>query len=127
MKLIIGLGNPDRRYRNTRHNVGWEVIDRLEHRLGIALNQEDGWATVGGGTVVRRRVLLAKPKTYVNLSGTAVADLRRGHRVKVADLLVVVDDLDLPLGRLRLRPGRSPGRHNGVRDILDALARNRFA
>src|SRR5436309_15306680 len=108
MKLIIGLGNPDRRYRNTRHNVGWEVIDRLAHRLGIAVNQEDGWATVGGGTVARRRVVLAKPKTYVNLSGTAVADLRRGQRVKVADLLVVVDELDRPRGRSRLRPGGSP-------------------
>ncbi len=126
MKLIIGLGNPDRRYRNTRHNVGWEVIDRLAHRLGIAVNQEDGWATVGGGTVARRRVLLAKPKTYVNLSGTAVADLRRGHRVKVADLLVVVDDLDLPLGRLRLRPGGSHGGHNGLRSIIDALGSDAF-
>ena len=126
MKLIIGLGNPDRRYRNTRHNVGWEVIDRLAHRLGIAVNQEDGWATVGSGTVARRRVLLAKPKTYVNLSGTAVADLRRGHRVKVADLLVVVDDLDLPLGRLRLRPGGSHGGHNGLRSIIDALGSDAF-
>src|SRR2546426_419213 len=74
MKLIVGLGNPDRRYRHTRHNVGWEVIDRVGRRLGIAVDQEDGWATVGGGAVGRRRVLLAKPQTYVNLSGSAVAE-----------------------------------------------------
>src|SRR2546426_10872953 len=115
MKLIIGLGNPDRRYRHTRHNVGWEVIDRVGRRLGIAVDQDDGWATVGAGTVGRRRVLLAKPQTYVNLSGTAVADLRRRHRVKLEDLVVVVDDLDLPLGRLRLRPGGSHGGLPGSR------------
>src|SRR2546422_10092571 len=120
MKLIIGLGNPDRRYRHTRHNVGWEVIDRVGRRLGIAVDQDDGWATVGG-TVGRRRVLLAKPQTYVNLSGTAVADLRRRHRVKIEELGVVVDDLALPLGRLRLRPGGSHGGHNGLRSIIDAL------
>ncbi len=126
MKLIVGLGNPDRRYRHTRHNVGWEVIDRVGRRLGIAVDQEDGWATVGGGTVGRRRVLLAKPQTYVNLSGTAVADLRRRHRVKLEDLVVVVDDLDLPLGRLRLRPGGSHGGHNGLRSIIDALGSDAF-
>src|SRR2546425_7540537 len=126
MKLIVGLGNPDRRYRHTRHNVGWEVIDRVGRRLGIAVDQEDGWATIGGGTVGRRRVLLAKPQTYVNLSGTAVADLRRRHRVKLEDLVVVVDDLDLPLGRLRLRPGGSHGGHNGLRSIVDALGGDAF-
>jgi len=126
MKLIIGLGNPDRRYRHTRHNVGWEVIDRVGRRLGIAVDQDDGWATVGAGTVGRRRVLLAKPQTYVNLSGTAVADLRRRHRVKIEDLVVVVDDLDLPLGRLRLRPGGSHGGHNGLRSIIDALGSDAF-
>jgi len=126
MKLIVGLGNPDRRYRHTRHNVGWEVIDRVGRRLGIAVDQEDGWATVGGGAVGRRRVLLAKPQTYVNLSGSAVADLRRRHRVKLEDLVVVVDDLDLPLGRLRLRPGGSHGGHNGLRSIIDALRSDAF-
>lgn len=127
MKLIVGLGNPDRRYQHTRHNVGWEVIDRLARRLGIAVDQEDGWAVAGGGTVARRRVLLAKPQTYVNLSGTAVGDLRRRHRVKLTDLVVVVDDLDLPLGRLRLRPGGSHGGHNGLRSIIEALESEAFA
>jgi len=72
-------------------------------------------------------VLLAKPQTYVNLSGTAVADLRRRHRVKLEDLVVVVDDLDLPLGRLRLRPGGSHGGHNGLRSIVDALGSDAFS
>ena len=126
MRLIIGLGNPDRRYRQTRHNIGWEVIDRVARRLGVAVDQEEGWAIAGGGTIGRQRVLLAKSQTYVNLSGTAVADLRRRHRLKLSDLLVIVDDLDLPLGRLRLRPGGSHGGHNGVRSIIDALGSDAF-
>src|SRR3989449_9444576 len=111
----MGLDTTELRNSPPRHNVGWEVIDRVGRRLGIAVDQEDGWATVGGGTVGRRRVLLAKPQTYVNLSGTAVADLRRRHRVKLEDLVVVVDDLDLPLGRLRLRPSGSHGGRDGGR------------
>ena len=135
MKLIIGLGNPDRRYRNTRHNVGWEVIDRLAHRLGIAVNQEDGWATVGSGTVARRRVLLAKPKTYVNLSGTAVADLRRGHRV-VREAVAVhadvreharihrarIDTVDLKAA-LEQREARTAGRGTELDRALAGLRR----
>src|SRR5256712_5748894 len=109
-----------------RHSVGWEVIDRVGRRLGIAVDQEDGWATIGGGTWGRRGVLRARPQTYGNLSGSAVADLRRRHRVKVDDLVVVVDDLDLPLGRLRLRPGGSHGGHNGLRSIIDALGSDAF-
>lgn len=126
MRLIIGLGNPDRRYRRTRHNVGWDVIDRLGERLGIAIDIEDGWATVGSGTIRRHRVLLAKPQTYMNRSGIAVAGLRRRHRVKLPDMLVVVDDLDLALGQLRLRPAGSDGGHNGLRSIIEALGSEAF-
>ncbi len=126
MKLIVGLGNPDRRYQHTRHNVGWEVIDRLARRLGVAVDQEDGWAIVGSGKIGRHRVLLAKPQTYVNLSGTAVSHLLRRHRGKLQDLVVIVDDLDLPLGRLRLRPGGSHGGHNGLRSIIDAVGSDAF-
>src|SRR2546426_12701816 len=98
MKLIIGLGNPDRRYRNTRHNVGWEVIDRLAHRLGIAVNQEDGWATVGSGTVARRRGVLGETKKKVDLSGAAGGGLPPRHPPKVAGSLGVLGQLDLPPG-----------------------------
>lgn len=126
MKLVVGLGNPGRRYRRTRHNVGWEVIDRLARRLGISVEDDEGWAVVGAGTVGRVRVLLAKPQTYVNLSGTAVEDLRRWHRVKTQDILVILDDLDLPLGRIRLREGGSHGGHNGLRTIIEALGTSAF-
>lgn len=121
MKLVVGLGNPGRRYRNTRHNVGWEVVDRLARRLGVAVNEEDGWSLLGRATIGRKRLLLANPQTYVNLSGTAVQDLKRRHRIKPAEILIVLDDLELPLGRLRLRPRGSHGGHNGLRSVLDAL------
>jgi PTH1 family peptidyl-tRNA hydrolase len=126
MKLIVGLGNRDRRYRRTRHNVGWDVIDRMARRWGVTVDQEDGWAQVGSAKVGRNRILLAKPQTYVNRSGVAVADLLRRHRVKIGDLLVIADDLDLPLGRLRLRGEGSHGGHNGLRSIIEALGRDDF-
>ncbi len=126
MKLIVGLGNPDRRYRGTRHNIGWEVIDQLARRSGITVEREDGWAQVGRGTVCGRRVLLAKPQTYVNLSGVAVQDLRRRHRVKVEDVFLIVDDLDLPLGRVRMRPKGGHGGHNGLRSVIEALGSDEF-
>ncbi len=126
MKLIVGLGNPDRRYRGTRHNIGWEVIDRLARRLGIAVTVEEGWAQVGRGSLSGQRVLLAKPQTYVNLSGVAVEDLRRRHHIKVENVFVVVDDLDLSLGRLRIRPKGGHGGHNGLRSVIDALESEAF-
>jgi len=126
MKLIVGLGNPGRRYRGTRHNVGWEVIGRLARRVGIAVAEEDGFSEVGRGSIDGVRVLLARPQTYVNVSGAAVRDLRRRHRLQPQDIFVVVDDLDLPLGRIRLRAGGSAGGHNGLKSIIDALGTTDF-
>lgn len=126
MILIVGLGNPDRRYRGTRHNVGWDVVDRLATRWRIPVEDEEGWAKVGRGRRASRRVLLAKPQTYVNLSGVAVRDLRRRHHVKVEDIYVIVDDMDLPLGRLRIRPRGGPGGHKGLQSVIDALGSEVF-
>lgn len=126
MKLIVGLGNPGRRYRGTRHNVGWEVIARLAQRCGIGAEEEEGWAQVGRGAIGGQRVLLARPQTFVNLSGVAVQDLRRRHRVRSRDVFVIIDDLDLPLGRTRLRARGSAGGHNGLRSVIDALGTEEF-
>ena len=126
MKLIVGLGNPGRRYRQTRHNVGWEVISRLARRARIAVDEEDGFSDVGRGSIGGTRVILARPQTYVNVSGEAVRDLRRHHRLRPQDIVVVVDDLDLPLGRLRLRASGSAGGHNGLKSIIEALGTTEF-
>jgi len=126
MKLIVGLGNPGRRYRETRHNVGWEVISRLARRARIAVDEEDGFSDVGRGAIGGTRVILARPQTYVNVSGEAVRDLRRRHRLRPQDIVVVVDDLDLPLGRLRLRASGSAGGHNGLKSIIEAIGTTEF-
>jgi len=126
MRLIVGLGNPGRRYRGTRHNIGREVLDLLARQHRTAIETDDGWSEIGRGAIEGRRVLLARPETYVNVSGTAVADLRRRHRIAPADLLVIVDDLDLPVGTLRVREKGSHGGHNGLRSIIDALGTTDF-
>lgn len=127
MRLIVGLGNPGRRYRRTRHNTGWEVLEAFAGTHGISIATEDGWAQVGRGAIGGRRVMLARPETYVNVSGTAVADLRRRHRVPVEHLMVIVDDLDLPVGAVRVREKGSHGGHNGLRSIIEALGTTAFA
>jgi PTH1 family peptidyl-tRNA hydrolase len=126
MRLVVGLGNPGRRYRHTRHNIGWEVVDRLAAAHRIAIATDEGWAETGRGTVRGQRVLLARPETYMNASGAAVAYLRRRHRVTPEHLLVVLDDLDLPAGTLRLREQGSHGGHNGLRSIIEELGTSAF-
>lgn len=125
MKLIVGLGNPGERYRATRHNVGFEVIDQLAKRHGLS-ETLDGAKTPADAAVLRWRrtdvpVLLAKPYTFMNLSGPAVQALCHFYRIELADLLIVCDDVNLPLGRLRVRASGSEGGHNGLRSIADAL------
>ena len=123
MKLIVGLGNPGREYRDTRHNAGFMVVDEIARRHDLT------WAMAPGQvpeTFVAKRygsqaALLAKPLTYMNLSGDAAAALLRYYDVDAADLLIVVDDIDLPFGRLRARPSGSAGTHNGLRSIVGRL------
>ena len=125
MIAIVGLGNPGRRYRGTRHNVGGEVVERVAAKLGVRL-AGDGWARTARARFGRAAVVLAVPETYMNVSGQAVSDLARRRRVGPENLLVVYDDLDLPLGRLRLRPSNGAGGHNGVRSIIEHLGTKAF-
>jgi PTH1 family peptidyl-tRNA hydrolase len=126
MRLIVGLGNPGRRYRGTRHNMGREVVARLAVACGIPLEVEDGWATTGQGVIAGQRVLLAWPETYMNLSGPAVADLRRRHRIALEHLLVACDDLDLPAGAIRFREQGGAGGHHGLQSVIEALGTTAF-
>src|SRR5579864_1729021 len=125
MIAIVGLGNPGRRYRGTRHNLGRDVVERVAAKLGVRL-ADDGWARAARAQFGRARVLLVAPETYMNVSGQAVADVARRRRVRPEGLLVVHDDLDLPLGRLRLRPGNGAGGHNGVRSVIEHLGTKGF-
>lgn len=128
MKVIIGLGNPGREYEATRHNVGWWVIDRLADVWHLDGWRRDGEALTSAGTVGTNKVRLIKPQTYMNLSGAVLKPyLRRPFWSAKGDLLVVVDDIALPLGRFRLRANGSAGGHNGLKSIQHALGNQEYA
>lgn len=127
MKVIVGLGNPGERYRHTRHNLGYMVVDELARRHGLDLTQEKFHAWFGLGDILGEKVALAKPTTFMNRSGQAVLAIGRFYKLELPDLLIVTDDLALPLGRLRLRPSGSAGGHNGLLDIAARLGTQDFA
>jgi len=127
MKVVVGIGNPGARYRRTRHNLGFRVADRLADSHAIDIRRRRFDALVGDGHIEATRVLLVKPQTFVNLSGSAVAPLMRWHKCPLDNLLVVLDDLNLELGKLRVRRKGSSGGHNGLQSIIDALGTDEIA
>jgi PTH1 family peptidyl-tRNA hydrolase len=128
MKLIVGLGNPGRKYRDTRHNVGFAVIDELARRQGVVFESAPAEALMAKARQLGAEgTLLLKPLTFMNLSGFAVSEAARYFRVALADMLVVADDVSLPLGRLRARARGSDGGHKGYRSIIGQLGTQEFA
>lgn len=126
MKVIVGLGNPGDRYRNTRHNVGFHCIDLLARRWGIDVKERRSKAVLGRGRFQERDVVLAKPRTFMNRSGEAINYLIARFGIKPADIVVIYDEMDLPVGRIRIRPGGSPAGHNGIRSIIGELHTQNF-
>ena len=126
MKLVIGLGNPGPQYEHTRHNVGFRVVDKLAHKLGWAWNERRSRALLASGMIGTEKVVLAKPLTYMNLSGQSVGELVRWYKLQPEDILVVYDELDFPVGKVQLRTKGSAGGHNGVSDIIAHLHTNEF-
>jgi len=123
---VVGLGNPGERYRRTRHNVGFMVIDALAARGGVRSGREEGEAWLGEAQLAGTGVLLVKPLTFMNRSGAAVEGLLGRHGAGAPDLIVVVDDWALDLGRLRVRERGSHGGHNGLRSLIDTLGSDEF-
>jgi PTH1 family peptidyl-tRNA hydrolase len=123
MKLVVGLGNPGTRYRLTRHNLGFMVIDALAERWRIGVGGRRHEAELGTGEISGARVVLAKPQTFMNVSGESVTKLRRLYRLDPPDILAVYDDLDLPLGKVRLRGDGGAGGHNGVASLISVLGK----
>lgn len=121
MKLIVGLGNPGREYEHTRHNIGFRVVDKLAAQEGWKWNERRSRAILASGNLGLEKVVLAKPITYMNLSGEAVGELARWYKVRPEDMLIVYDELDLPVGRVRLRPNGSAAGHNGMKSIIHHL------
>jgi PTH1 family peptidyl-tRNA hydrolase len=121
MKLIIGLGNPGRAYANNRHNVGFMCLNHFAKAHGIRFNRKQGKARIGTGEVAGVPVVLARPQTFMNASGEAVSRLVRRFKVSIDDLILVHDDLDLSLGKIRLRRGGSSAGHKGIESIMAEL------
>jgi PTH1 family peptidyl-tRNA hydrolase len=126
MKMIVGLGNPGAEYERSRHNIGWMVADAFARKFRMEIARHEKNAMTGTGRVGGGSVMVAKPLTFMNLSGDAVRLLANGYLESTEDLMVVYDDIDLPLGRLRIRPNGSAGTHNGMRSIVESLASDRF-
>ena len=125
MKLIAGLGNPGRKYAGTRHNVGFDVVDLLAARHGVSWESAPADALMGRWRAAG--ALLVKPLTFMNLSGHAIGELLRYFKIEPPDLLVIVDEVQLELGRLRARPYGSAGGHNGLRSLIEQLGNDEFA
>jgi PTH1 family peptidyl-tRNA hydrolase len=125
--LIIGLGNPGQTYAATRHNIGFMVADELARRHGLSFGKTEKKAQVADGLIDGKRVLLAKPQTYMNESGASVRALVDFYKFELPRLIVISDDLDIPLGTLRLRMGGGHGGQNGIRSIINHLGTSDFA
>jgi peptidyl-tRNA hydrolase, PTH1 family len=126
MKLVAGLGNPGPRYRGTYHNIGFDVVDELARRAGVVFGAAPADALAVKVALGAEPVWLVKPLTFMNLSGRAVGDLARYYRVEAPDTIVVVDDVALPAGRLRVRRSGSAGGHNGLKSIIENLGTDGF-
>jgi PTH1 family peptidyl-tRNA hydrolase len=125
-KLIVGLGNPGRKYARHRHNVGFQCLDRLAKAHNLSFSRRRANASLTLGEIADVRVVLARPLTYMNLSGQAVRPLVSFYKLSLEDILVIYDDLDLPLGTIRLRPEGGSGGHKGMRSIIEALGSQAF-
>lgn len=124
--LVVGLGNPGEEYEQTRHNLGFLVVDRLAEMCGIRVRRKESMALLGSGRIEGRPVLLAKPQTYMNLSGQAVSGLMKKRELAAENLILVYDDLDLPWTALRIRLRGSAGGHHGVESVVRELGTAEF-
>lgn len=126
MKLIVGLGNPGKEYALSRHNIGFRCLDYFAREHGIEVSRKKAKALVGDGRIGNEKVILAKPQTFMNNSGESVVTLLQQNGVEPADMVVVYDDMDLPLGRVRVRPGGGAGGHHGIESIISLTGTAEF-
>ena len=126
MKVVAGLGNPGKRYEGSRHNLGFRVLERIARRLGLGEWKSQFQALILRGQVAGGPFLLVKPQTFMNLSGVSVAEVLRYYRVAPADCVVIVDDLDLAPGKIRMRDSGSDGGHRGLRSVIEHLGESGF-
>lgn len=126
MYVIVGLGNPGKKYENTKHNIGFITVDYLAEKNDIKINKIKHKALVGEGFISGQKVLLVKPQTYMNLSGNSVREIIEYYKIEIEELIVIYDDIDIEMGRLRIRKKGSAGTHNGMRSIIYDLQSDLF-
>lgn len=127
MYIIVGLGNPGKEYENTRHNIGFDVIDRIAEQENIAVLEKKHRAVIGKGTAGGQKCILAKPLTYMNLSGESVRELIDYYKIdETSELIVISDDISLEVGQIRIRKKGSAGGHNGLKNIIAGLGHDQF-
>lgn len=126
MKVIVGLGNPGDKYKGTRHNIGFDIVDYVAEKLQIPLNESKFQAIYGSAIIDGEKIFLLKPLTFMNLSGEAVRPFLDYYKIDVGQMVVIYDDLDLPVGKIRLRLKGGHGGHNGIKSIINQLGTNEF-
>ncbi len=126
MRLIFGLGNPEKDYKGTRHNVGFETINKLAYDFNIEINKAKFRAHIGEGFIANEKVMLIKPQTYMNLSGECVREIVHFYKLSAEDIIVIYDDIDLDIGQIRIRKKGSAGGQNGMKNILYHLETDEF-
>jgi PTH1 family peptidyl-tRNA hydrolase len=127
MKIIIGLGNPDAQYKNTFHNLGFMCADQVAEKLGLTFNKSKCRAQIAEGNIDGQKVIIAKPQTYMDLSGESVRELVSFYKIPLSDIIVMYDDYDINVGVVRIRESGSAGTHNGMRNIVQELGQSNFA
>lgn len=126
MILIVGLGNPGKQYEQTRHNIGFDVIDYMANKYNIDVNREKFKGLCGEGFIENKKVILLKPLTYMNLSGESIRELANFYKLENDEIIVVYDDISLDIGKLRIREKGSAGGHNGIKSIIQNLGGDKF-
>lgn len=126
MYLIVGLGNPEKDYSNTRHNMGFDVINKLTNITGIKVLKSKFNALYGMGEINGKKVILVKPQTYMNLSGESVVQFKKYYKISNKNIIIIYDDIDLNIGTIRLKPKGSSGTHNGMKSVVNNLQTEEF-
>lgn len=126
MYIVVGLGNPGKKYENTRHNVGFIAIDQLADRLGIKVNKIKHKALIGEGFLNREKIILVKPQTYMNLSGESVREIFDYYKINIESLILIYDDIDIDMGTVRIRKKGSAGTHNGMKSVIRLVGDDNF-
>lgn len=127
MYLIVGLGNPEQEYSNTRHNMGFDAVNKIAKEYNIEINKNKFKGIYGTGTIENEKVILLKPQTYMNLSGDSIIEATKFYKIDIGKIIVIYDDIDVKPGKIKIRKKGGPGSHNGMKSVISCLGSQDFA